>query len=124
LRKPEAQHDSAAAAPIPGRKPDFAAESPSQPSSVSPPSAGFVVQLASVKTRDGARREWRKLQSRFPEALSGMDLKLHEIELSQRGTVIRVRTGPFSGFSEAVDFCAQIRTVRQDCLVVRTSGEN
>jgi sporulation related protein len=53
-----------------------------------------------------------------------MALNLHETKLSRRGTVIRVRTGPFPGFSEAVDFCAQIRTGRQDCLVVRTSGGN
>ncbi len=123
-RKPAARRESPVVAPIPGRKPDFASEPSSQSSSVSPSSADFVVQLASVKTRDGARREWRKLQSRFPKALSGMNLNLHEAKLSRQGTVIRVRTGPFPGFSEAVDFCAQIRTGRQDCLVVRIKGGN
>ncbi len=124
-RKPVAAgRESAVVAPIPERKPDFDAKPSSQSSSASPPSADFVVQLASVKTRDGARREWQKLQSRFPEVLSGMNLNLHETKLMRQGTVIRVRTGPFPGLSEAVDFCAQIRTSRQDCLVVRTSGGN
>ena len=53
-----------------------------------------------------------------------MDLKVHETKLSQRGTVIRVRTGPFQAHSEAVDFCAQFRAARQACLVVRTSAGN
>ncbi len=123
VRKPAAtQSENAITAPVPVRKPGDAAGPSSPVSSAGAPSSDFVVQLASVKTHDGARREWRKLQTRFPEALSGMDLKLHETKLTRQGTVIRVRTGPFPGFSEAVKFCARIRTGRQDCLVVRTSG--
>ena len=88
------------------------------------PNSDFVVQLASVKTRDGARQEWAKLQSRFPEVLHGMNLNLDEAKLSQKGKVVRVRTGPFPDLNEAVNFCQRLRAGQQDCLVVRTNVRN
>jgi len=120
LRKPDAARGTALEAPIPALKPSTETGQTLGPS---PPSADFVVQLASVKTRDGARREWQKLQERFPEVLAGRDLHLQEAKLSQRGQVIRVRTGPFSELGEAVDFCARIRAGQQECLVVRASEQ-
>jgi len=134
--------DEAGAVPVPPRKPDDAKNSgvpipvrkpalrqgqapgPVQDSTTSGAvSSDFVVQLASVKTHAGARREWEKLQSRFPEYLGGMNLNLDEAKLSQRGTVVRVRTGPFSDLNEARDFCARMLAENQDCLVLRTNGE-
>ena len=91
-----------------------------QRSSAGQPNADFVVQLASVKTRAGAQREWLKLQQKFPEILSDMKLNLYETRLNGQGVVIRVRTGAFSERRDAVDFCARFRPARQDCLVVRT----
>jgi hypothetical protein len=134
--------DEAGAVPVPPRKPDGAINSgvpipvrkpvlhqgqapgPVQDSTTAgAASSDFVVQLASVKTHAGARREWEKLQSRFPEYLGGMNLNLDEAKLSQRGTVVRVRTGPFSDLNEARDFCARMLAENQDCLVLRTTGE-
>ncbi|MFQ5467314.1 MAG: SPOR domain-containing protein [Kiloniellaceae bacterium] len=82
----------------------------------------FVVQLASVKTHSGARREWSKLKRRFPDALAGMKLSLAEAKLKDRGTVVRVRTGGFARHREATRFCARFQAARQECLVVRTAG--
>ena len=126
-RKPSAASDEAGlGVPIPPRKP---ATGQSQ-SSTSKPATGssgtfndFVVQLASVKTRAGARQEWKKLQSRFPETLEGMSLNLHEAKLSQSGSVVRVQTGPFSGLGEARKFCARMRAENQECLVLRTQAQ-
>ena len=110
--------------PLPPRKPISAwleKQFPAaQRSSAGPAEADFVVQFASVKTRAGAKREWLKLQQRFPEILSGMKLNLSETRLNGQGIVIRVRTGAFTERRDAVNFCARFRLARQDCLVVRT----
>ncbi|MFQ5775335.1 MAG: SPOR domain-containing protein [Kiloniellaceae bacterium] len=111
-------------APVPARKPNV---TPARPPSggaratTGPGEADFVVQLASVKTHAGAAREWRKLKRRFPGILAGMKLKLYKTKLAGRGTVIRVRTGPFTERREAANFCALFRAERQECLVVRTA---
>ena len=122
-RKPDGAFNSDV--PIPPRKPALRqGQAPTDASKTA--SAGgsdFVVQLASVKTHAGAQREWQKLQSRFPQYLGGMNLNLDEAKLSQRGTVVRVRTGPFSDLNEAQDFCARMLAENQDCLVLRTTGE-
>lgn len=110
--------------PVPPRKPDGQARSAPAPNkrSAAEPSADFVVQLASVKTRAGAEQEWEKLLKRFPAVLSGMNLQLDEAKLEDQGTVVRVRTGPFVGLDDAREFCARIQVSRQDCLVVRTDA--
>ncbi|RMD64260.1 MAG: SPOR domain-containing protein [Alphaproteobacteria bacterium] len=110
-------------APLPPRKPG--AKGASDADRTSRRGSGdsdFVVQLASVKTRGGAMREWRKLKRRFPELLSGMKLNLSEARLADRGVVVRVRTGPFPEKRKAVDFCARLAAARQECLVIRTGG--
>jgi hypothetical protein len=86
--------------------------------------ADFVVQLASVKTRDGAHQEWRKLQLRFPEILADMVPALDEVKLADHGTVVRVRTGAFSNQREAASLCARLVSKNQECLVVRVSTGN
>lgn len=86
--------------------------------------ADFVVQLASVKTRAGAEREWRKLKQRFPGILSDMVPALDEAKLADYGTVIRIRTGAFDSQRDAANLCAQLAAKRQACLVVKTSGGN
>lgn len=88
------------------------------------PHPDFVVQLASVKTRDGAEREWRKLKQKFPSILSDMQLSLDEANLDGRGMVIRVRTGAFSKHDAARDFCAHFVAQRQQCLVISRLNGN
>jgi hypothetical protein len=111
-------------ASIPARKPSSAVLQPGPgDDAASPaPNADFVVQLASVKTRAGAEREWLKLKRRFPELLSEMKLSLAEARLGNQGTVIRVRTGPFPAHAEAEGVCARLLAERQACLVVRTAA--
>jgi len=112
--EPAATDEEQSQAPLPTRKPERTAAEAADPT--------FVVQLASVKTRDGAMQEWEKLKSRFPELLADKKLTLDEAEVKGFGPVVRVRAGPFADHNGAKDFCASIATGRQHCLVVRTSG--
>ena len=124
----------AAQAPVPTRKPAVAgAAAQENGGGVRPgasgadlpgtdfPGAGFVVQLASVKTRAGAEREWRALRRRFPKLLADMRLSLDEAKLAGGVTVLRLRTGAFADARAAAALCKRLAAARQDCLVVRAA---
>ena len=104
---PETSDSEANAAPIPPRKPIPAADT------------DFAVQLASVKTKAGAEREWLELKGRFPGILDGLKMSLNEAKLRGNGTVIRVRTGGFATLRDAIHLCARLAAKRQECLVIR-----
>ena len=104
---PETSDSEANAAPIPPRKPIPAADT------------DFTVQLASVKTKVGAEREWLELKRRFPGILDGLKMSLDEAKLRGNGTVVRVRTGGFATLRDAIDLCARLAAKRQECLVTR-----
>jgi hypothetical protein len=116
LNKPGTVAGAAAAVPIPPRKPDAGIKQAAD--GLAP---AFVVQLASLKTRAGAEREWRTLRRRFPEILSRMSLSLDEAKLAGGVTVVRLRTGAFPKQGEAAALCARLAVKYQDCLVVRTA---
>ncbi len=118
--KPGTVAGAAATVPIPPRKPDTGTKHAVGKRAVGAPPPAFVVQLASVKSRTGARREWRALRKRFPEILSRLSLSLDEAKLSGGATVVRLRIGAFPKQAEAAALCARLAAKHQDCLVVRT----
>jgi hypothetical protein len=81
-----------------------------------------VVQLASLKTRAGAEREWQTLRRRFPDILSPLSLSLDEAKLNGGNSVVRLRIGAFSEQAEAAALCARLALEHQDCLVVRSAA--
>ncbi len=107
---------AAVTVPIPPRKPDIGAKHAAGASS-----PAFVIQLASVKSRTDAQREWRALRKRFPEILSQMSLSFDEAKLAGGTTVVRLRTGAFPKQADAAAFCARLAAKHQRCLVVRTA---
>jgi hypothetical protein len=107
---------AAAAVSIPPRKPD---------TRIKQATAGplpFAVQLASVKTRAGAEREWRALRDRFPEILAGQTHSFEKAKLAGGETVVRLRTGGFVNRAEADALCARLAAKNRNCLVVRTGA--
>ncbi len=115
--EPGTARGAAATVPIPPRKP----ETETAPAAAAP-AAAFAVQLASVKTRGGAEREWRALRRRFPEILSALTLSLDEAKLAGGDSVVRLRTGTFVKLGEAAALCERLAVKHQDCLVVRTAA--
>ncbi len=81
--------------------------------------AGFMVQIASLKSLQAANNEWAHLQSTYRDLLGDLDLTIETVELGARGTYYRVQTGPFPNRATAQDMCWQIRAQKLDCLVVR-----
>lgn len=101
-----------------------------QTASVSPPPAhsaaassggggsGWRVQLASVRTETEAAAEWRRLQSRYPGVLGGMNMQVAKVDLGDKGVFYRVQGG---GVDEgrARNACEQLRSQNVGCVVVK-----
>ncbi len=80
---------------------------------------GYFVQLASVKSDDGARKEWARMQRAHPDLLGDLELSVQSADLGKRGIFFRIRTGPFPNRATAQDMCWQIEAAKLGCLVVR-----
>lgn len=79
----------------------------------------YFVQLASVKSDEGARQEWLRLQKVHPTLFDDMALVVQRADLGDRGIFYRIRIGPFPNRATAQDMCAQIKAAKLGCLVVR-----
>jgi cell division septation protein DedD len=79
----------------------------------------YFVQLASVKSEQGARKEWARMQRAHPDLLGDLDLTLQSADLGERGVFYRIRTGPFPNRATAQDMCWQLKAAKLGCLVVR-----
>jgi len=86
----------------------------------SAPAAGdWVVQLASLKSRDGVTTEWARLQKKFPVLLGPRALDIQTVDLSGKGTYHRLRVGYFADRAAAVRFCDRLKAGGQDCLAAK-----
>ena len=79
----------------------------------------YFVQLASVRSDGGARKEWVRMQRAHPDLLGDLELSVRSADLGERGVFFRIRTGPFPNRATAQDMCGQIEAVKLGCLVVR-----
>ncbi len=77
------------------------------------------LQLSSVTSREGAQREWKRLQKEFDDYLTGLDHRVQEANLGARGTFYRIQVGPMSKQS-ADALCADIKSQKSTgCLVIK-----
>ena len=79
----------------------------------------YFVQLASVKSDQGARKEWARLRKGHAELFGDLALDVQRADLGDRGIFYRIRTGPFPNRATAQDMCWQIEAAKLGCLVVR-----
>lgn len=101
-----------------------APEAPAPPPAAPPPQAsappapaakgGVLVQLAALGTEASAQAEWRRLDAKMPDLLSGKQPLYHRIEHDGH-TLWRLRLGGFASIADASHFCAQIRAKGGAC---------
>ena len=96
--------------PIPAAGPQLAAITGGQP---------YALQLVSVRSAEAAKKEGQRLQRVFPNLLGDLTLEVQKATVSGKGTVYRLRFGPFPNRATARDLCAQLKAKKQDCFVVR-----
>lgn len=79
----------------------------------------YYVQLASVRSSAGTSSEWAKLQKKFGSLLGGLQYRVQEASLGERGTFYRIQAGPMSKES-ANEICGEIKAQSPNgCLVVK-----
>ena len=99
-----------------------AATSQSTPQVAALPDAktgAFLVQLAALRSRDGARPAWTRMQKAHPALLGDRELTIQEVDLGERGIFYRIQVGFFAERAGARDLCAALKARGQDCLVVK-----
>jgi hypothetical protein len=75
------------------------------------------VQLASYLKPELAERGWKELSAAAPELLADRKPVVEEGRLADQTTVWRLRTGPYTAFSEAAGLCEQLKAKGVDCYV-------
>lgn len=96
------------------------------PAAAPPPAVdavrGFVVHLASMRSREAALAAAAKLRERHGFLAQVGTVPPQEIEIEGRGTFWRVLFGPFASRSEAVALCTRVKAAGADCFVRELGG--
>ena len=125
LPEPRAETLLAPEPPAPPRAPVAAPSAPARepaPQVAALPGAktgGFVVQLAALRAKDGARPAWARLQKAHPALLGQRELAIQKVDLGDRGIFYRVQAGFFADRAGARGLCTALKARGQDCLVVK-----
>ncbi|TDQ80424.1 sporulation related protein [Dongia mobilis] len=91
---------------------------PKVTAAIQPVPGGKVrIQLASVKSEDGARAEWSRLQRAYPAILGGLELHIERFEKSPGDIYFRVQAGPLGDKASARQICGDLKQKNQACIV-------
>ena len=81
---------------------------------------GYVVQLASYRSREDALREYRRMQARHAALLGALPPRIEKKDLGAAGVFYRLAVGPLPSRDQARKLCnALIARGERDCLVRR-----
>ena len=83
-----------------------------------PAQGSYVLQLGSFNSSEVGQKAWSSFQKSYPDLLGGMSLFLQEAKV-KGNTYHRVQAGPFPNRATAMDLCAQLKSRKQDCLVIK-----
>jgi hypothetical protein len=102
------------------------AANPSQQSAALPQSApastggkGFRLQVASVKTPEGAKQEFERIRRQNTDLLGALAYNAERVDLGDRGVFYRVQIGPIADGSEAERICGALRQRSVGCILVK-----
>lgn len=110
----------------PSAAPAPAAAAPATAPAATPPAATpavasggpYMVQLASVRDEQAARRAWNDLQARHPDLLGPLTLALSQVDLGERGIFHRVRATGLATEEAGRQLCTSLASRNVDCLFV------
>ena len=81
-----------------------------------------AVHLASYRNPQNAEAGWRELQAGAPGALAGLEARLAEADLGERGVFLRLKAGPLDSPAAAATLCAQLEAAGHWCSPVDYGG--
>jgi hypothetical protein len=86
------------------------------PASVSTASGAYVAQIAAFKSQAEAEAGWETFKKNHSGTLGGLSPNIVSVDLGEKGTWFRLRTGSFSDKAAAVDFCSKLKAEGASCL--------
>ncbi len=83
----------------------------------------YRVQLAAVRSQDGAQGEWARLKKKNGDLLNGLILNVIRVDLgADKGIFYRLRAGPLASEGTAKKLCERLSARKIGCLIVRPGG--
>ena len=83
---------------------------------VAPVVSGWVVQVASATSEDGAWTTWKNMQKRY-KSLQSQKPDVVKADLGAKGTFYRVRFAGFSTQAEAQSSCGKLKSAGVSCFI-------
>jgi hypothetical protein len=83
------------------------------------PSGAYLIQIASLKSAESARRAWDQYEKRHKGLFAGLKLYVKVKTIKNRGVFHRVQVGPFTDQAQARAKCAVLKQNKIPCLVIR-----
>lgn len=84
---------------------------------MSGPTAGWRVQVASVKNEDVAKSTWARLQSAHGDVMANLKMQAVRVDLGEKGVWYRVQAGPLDE-KQAQGVCTTLKSRKADCVTV------
>ena len=84
---------------------------------MSGPTAGWRVQVASVKNEDVAKSTWARLQSAHGDVMANLKMQAVRVDLGDKGVWYRVQAGPLDE-KQAQTVCSTLKGRKADCVPV------
>jgi hypothetical protein len=80
---------------------------------------GYTVQVTAERSESKARAEFRALQAKYRNQLSGRHPIIRRADLGAKGTYYRALVGPFASTQEAGRWCSGLKAAGGNCRVQR-----
>ena len=80
---------------------------------------GYRLQVASVKTEDGAKQEWERIRKQNADILGSLPYRADRVDLGDRGVFFRVQIGPIADAIDAERICSALRDRKVGCILVK-----
>jgi len=78
----------------------------------------YLVQVAALRSEEGAEEAWAKLAVSHEDLIEGATRYIQRADLGAKGVFFRLRAGRFQDRSEAVSFCDALKADGGSCIVV------
>ena len=82
-------------------------------------SAGYRVQLASLRSQNAAKKAWSRLTKSHSSLFRGLQSNIIRVEIRNRGAYYRLQAGPIKNASAAKSLCSRIKKRKLGCIIVR-----
>ncbi|MBA8880793.1 SPOR domain-containing protein [Phyllobacterium myrsinacearum] len=79
---------------------------------------GYLIQVASQPTVEGAQKTYASLSQRYPGVIGGRGVDIKQAEIAGKGTFFRVRI-PAGSKDDAVNLCTKYKSAGGSCFVTQ-----